>query len=424
MNNIIIRRASSKSDCDKLKILLNTIFSPEKVGDLAETFFYHLPGMKNEFWFIAEDKNTSQIVSTFVLIPWQLEIGGILFKVAEIGLVGTSENYRGLGLIKMLNMEFDKAMEDEGFDFAIIQGIPGIYQKFGFYYSVSLENHINLPLHVIDSDSNEEYNFRLAGINDIQFLMKQDELYREHFFISSIRNIDHWKYLLTEGKKTDYGSEFWMMENENRNEKYYFRILLQGFGTGLILSEVTENITTEALTKLFAFVKKLATERNKPYIRLNLHNESSAGKYAIHMGAEIGKPYALQIKIPDKAGIINKMIPIINRRLSESSLYNYNGILRLDFYKERIDIGIYKGEVKSILKNSNENCSNIFYICTEMFPALCLGHRSWQEIQFIHPDVFPFSQYVNPVANKNEDLSGLLLDCLFPKLKSWVYLQY
>jgi hypothetical protein len=50
------------------------------------------------------------------------------------------------------------------------------------------------------------------------------------------------------------------------------------------------------------------------------------------MVAEIGKPYALQIKIHDKAGILNKMIPVFNERLSISSFYNFCGLFRLDFF--------------------------------------------------------------------------------------------
>jgi hypothetical protein len=119
-----------------------------------------------------------------------------------------------------------------------------------------------------------------------------------------------------------------------------------------------------------------------------------------------------------------QLLPVFNKRFYESLLHNFCENFRLDFYKERIDFKIQKGEVVSIMKNSNKDCNASFYISYEMFQALCFGHRSWHDIQYIHPDVFPFSQYVNPVANKTEDLSGLIMDCIFPKSKSWIYLQY
>jgi hypothetical protein len=96
----------------------------------------------------------------------------------------------------------------------------------------------SLQIKKIIEEIHSNLNFRLADINDIEFLIKQDILYQEHYYVSLKRNIDHWKYLLHEAKKTEYGSEFWIIENESRSEKYYFRILLQGYSKGLIMRRI------------------------------------------------------------------------------------------------------------------------------------------------------------------------------------------
>lgn len=46
--------------------------------------------------------------------------------------------------------------------------------------------------------------------------------------------------------------------------------------------------------------KKKTQERDKLYIRLNLHNESNASKMSVSMEAKKGNPYAWQVKIPNK----------------------------------------------------------------------------------------------------------------------------
>ena len=99
----IIRRANSSGDSKKLHKLFTEVFYPEDVGTLASTMFEHLPGMENKYWFVAEARETGNIVSAFALIPWVWALEGIKLKVAEMGIVGTLEAYRGQGLMRILN---------------------------------------------------------------------------------------------------------------------------------------------------------------------------------------------------------------------------------------------------------------------------------------------------------------------------------
>ncbi|MCP4405183.1 MAG: GNAT family N-acetyltransferase, partial [bacterium] len=219
-----IRRAESVHDGEQLQTLFTEVFHPEEVGILAETIFHHLPGMEHKYWFMAEEKATRNIVSAFALIPWIWEMEGIQLKIAEMGIVGTLKEHRGLGLMRMLNREFDKTLDEERFDLAVIQGIPGFYHQFGYSYSIPLENHINLPLHVIpEKPQHDMYTFRLAGEHDIPSLMQEDKTYRTVYALSSFRDEAHWTYLLTESLKTEYGSEYWIMEHKETMETCYCR---------------------------------------------------------------------------------------------------------------------------------------------------------------------------------------------------------
>jgi predicted N-acetyltransferase YhbS len=412
-NNYIIRRANSARDAEKLQILFTKVFHPDDVGTLAAIMFNHLPGMENKYWFIVEDKTTGIIISAFALIPWVWELEGLRLKVAEMGIVGTLEEYRGQGLVGVLNEEFDKTLAEENFDIAVIQGIPGFYDQFGYSYSVPLENHINLPLHVISQgEKKEAYTFRLAGVGDIPFLMKEDESYRAYYSLSSFRDEAHWKYMLTEGLKTEYGSAYWIMEDKEKLGKYYCRIPEEGFGTGLIISEISENIGVEALKSLFSFCKEKAIAQDKPYIRLNLHNHSTAGRMAISMGAKEGTPYAWQIKIPDIIRFLRTITPILEKRIQTSSFKDFSGKFRVDFFKTGVDMIWRNGALKNIKPGEGE-CQMTFSINPDHFPALSLGHRRWQELRYIKPNIFP-----------NSGSSALFIETLFPSKPSWIYEQY
>lgn len=421
----IIRRAETSEDGKLLNELFTEVFHPEEVGVLAETIFNHLPRMKKKYWFIAEDKKSSTIASAFALIPWRWDMEGVPLKVAEMGIVGTREAHRGKGLMRLLNKEFDRTLMEETFDLSVIQGIPGFYHNFGFYYSVAMENHIDLPLHLIpDRPENERCAFRLAGPDDIPILMEADAIYGRSFFITTQRDEANWRYLLNESQKTEYGSEFWLVENREMKETYYCRIPREGFGQGLILSEISENISHDALLELLVFCKGMAGRRNKPYIRLNLHNESGAGRIAISMGAEKSKPYAWQVKFPDRIRFLEKMAPILERRMENSCFKNFTGCVRLDLFKTGIDLNWKEGVLESVLPKSEEECENTLCVNQDLFPALCLGHRTWRELQYTRPDIFPWRLYIRPDGFKASDRTGLLTDTLFPRRNSWVYEQY
>ncbi|MCP4104491.1 MAG: GNAT family N-acetyltransferase [Desulfobacteraceae bacterium] len=420
----IIRRAESPDDSKKLYNLFSEVFHPQDVGTLAETMFNHLPRMKNKYWFIAEEKNTSTIISAFALIPWTWEMEGIRLKVAEMGIVGTKKEHRNQGLMRILNKEFKNTLEEEKFDLTVIQGIPGFYHNFGYYYSIPMDNHINIALHLIpEKQEKEEYTFRLAELQDIPFLMQEDEYYRKNFSVSVFRDEANWKYLLTESLKTEYGSEFRIIESKEKQEKFYFRVPQEGFGKGLIVSEISEGISHDALNSLFIFCRQKAAERDKPYIRFNIHNESTPGRIAVSMGAEKGKPYAWQIKFRDRESFLGKIAPVLEKRMKNSCFENFSGTFRLEFFKTKTDLIWNKGKLEKVMPGEGD-CHNTFCINADLFPALCLGHRTWQELQHNRPDIFPAFQYIRPNIHTAPDKSALLADTLFPCKKSWVYEQY
>ena len=417
------RRAESSADADKLHDLYLDVFQTEDVGTLAKTMFHHLPGMTRENWFIAEEKTNAEVVSAFALIPWTWEMEGIKLRVAEMGLVGTQAGHRGQGLMRALNRAFNATLAEESYDLAVIQGIPGFYHRFGFHWAVPLENHIDLSFHMIpDMDNDGTWRIRRAGMEDIPFLMEADKRYRKASFLSAFRDRAHWEYLLTHSRKTEYGSEFRIIRPRSGDNAFYCRIPNQGFGPGLIVSEISEDIGHDALLHLLAFCKKKAEGLGKPYLRLNVHNDTPAAGAAFSLGAEKGKPYAWQIKMPDRAAFLAKMAPVFEKRLKKSCFDGFSETLRLDFFGTSLDLKWQKGRLSAVTPGTGNPCPLTFCVGGDLFPALCLGHRTWRELQHTRPDIFPSQQYIRPETV--QDSTGLLVDVLFPAERSWVVEQY
>ncbi len=425
MNQYNIRRATKDNDDKRLKSLYGAVFLTEDVGGLAEVMYNHYPGMKKESWYIAEENASGQMVSAIALIPWTWKMKGIRLKVAEMGLVGTLKEHRGRGLQKMLNAEFDQTLREEEYDLAVIQGIPGFYHKFGYHYAVALDNHINIPLEKIHAPSGTSNDtFRLAGKSDIPFLMKEDDVYHSHYLLSSVREEQHWEYLMTHGLKTDCKAEFWIMNNAGTGTQRYLKISLMGFGVGLIVSEVSENMSLQEFQNMLFFCSQKAVERNKPYIRFNLHNASAAAEKVIATGIPPGKPYSWQVRIVDKMRFLTKLRPVLEERIRESVFQGYSGIYRLNFYSEVIDMHWEMGRLQSVTPGGEGESIHTYCIGNDLFPSLVLGHHSWEELQQFRPDASPELLNILPTPESLNDKTGLLTGTLFPACKSWIYQPY
>jgi predicted N-acetyltransferase YhbS len=425
MNRYFTRHANKTNDDKELTALYDAVFLPEEVGAMAQILFSHFPGMKEENWYIAEEKSASHMVSALTLIPWTWEMQGVRLKVAEMGLVGTLAEHRGKGLFKMLSREFDRTLIDSQYDLAVIQGIPGFYHKSGYHYALEMENHINIPLEkIVHNPDTGDYVFRLAKRKDIPFFMSGDIKYRSANLLSAFRSEDHWEYMLSHGLQTDYASEFWIMQRRGSTEWYYFRIVLKGFGTGLIVSEMSEDLPAKALHAALHFCRQKAEERKKTYIRFNMHNRSAAMEMLKSLGVSESKSYAWQVKIPDRAKFLLKMKPLLEERMSRSSFHGFSGIFRLNLYSSALDMIWKKGRLESVTNAGEGESHHTFCIGADLFPALVLGHRSWEELQHIRPDVAPELLYVLPTEAALTDVTGDLAGVMFPAEKSWIYGQY
>lgn len=417
------RRAESPADADKLHDLYWAVFQPEDVATLAATLFHEFPGMEPENWFIAEEKSSGETAAAVALIPWTWDMEGVPLKVAEMGLVGTREKHRGAGLMHTLNRIFTDTLMAGAYDLAVIQGIPGFYHRLGFHYAVPLENHLEVPFHrVPEPPADDGITLRPAVLDDIPLLMRADERYRAAYWLSAIRTRAHWHYLLTGSRKTEYGSEYWIIEEHRRGETAYCRIPTAGFGQGLIVSEVSENIGFGAWIRLLNFLKKTAMERGKPYIRFNVHNASAAGAMLCSLGVKPGSPYAWQVKIPSPARLLEKMGPVLEKRVQRSCYKDLSEPLRLDFFNRTVDLHWRQGRFAGVSPGTGTPCRLTFCINADLFAPLCLGHRTWRELQHVRPDIFPARQYIRPESAG--DPTGHLMDILFPAQTSWIVEQY
>lgn len=419
MSNYIFTRAENNNEVKQLSKLFNEVFNPEKVGDLAETLTFHFPGMGSRNWFVAKETDTKEIVSGFALIPWQWQFKNVRLKAAEMGIVGTLKEHRGKGLMKRINEQFDNELSNENYDLAVIQGIPGFYHRLGYHYALPMEHHTEVPIFAIRELSNTP--IRKAGLKDIPFLLSEGNRSSLKYDITSQRTAKQWQYILTESLSTEYASEVFIVEY--KGEQYFLRFLKQGFGEGLIITECSHTMPNDLLEAVFSFLKQQALERNKPYIRLNLPNDHQLVQHAIQYGAVLKPSYAWQIKLVNPVKFISKIGSLLENRIAESVYSGLSGVVTLDCYSFKIHLKWNDGILTKVT-GDNQTTDYLMSIPEDLLTPFLLGFRSWQEMQYIRPDIFPADQYLRMDCKKPSEETGQLMDVLFPKLNNWIYGQY
>jgi len=414
MDNFKIIRADKSGDALRLKTLYNKVFgTEEQVGELAEVMYNHLPDLPRKNWFALENLNNKDFTAALVLIPWEWNFEGVTLKVAEQGIVGTDSDYQGQGFISQLNREFDAQLDQENYDLAVIQGIPGFYQNFGYRYSIPLENHINLELNKVSPNliqKPSDTRIRLASEADIPLLMTLERAQQTLRSISTLRKREDWNYIFSKGVGTDYSSDFYILESEDRST--YIRIFKQGFGDGLIVGEVCANLNSEELDMLLPFLTDLAGKRNKPYIRFNEHSDSIVAQMLYSRGAVFVEGWAWQVKIPNLLRFISKCRTVLERRLKNSPLNQFSGTLRMDSFREQVDIICQSGQIVEVKKGEGE-CTHTISMSSELLPLILLGAKASDDILKIRPDLMTSSS-----------LAKDFLRILFPHQISWINLRY
>ncbi|MEA3284619.1 MAG: GNAT family N-acetyltransferase [Synergistota bacterium] len=423
MDRYFVRRADFSKDIDDLRVFFNRVFEPEKVGEFASNLMRHFPGMNGDLWFVAEERDSGDIAAACALLPWRWRMGKIRLKVAEMGIVGTGEAHRHRGLMRRLHSELMDTVRRESYHLVVIQGIPGFYDRLGFRFALPLCSHIDLPLHGIPGEPPLGVSVRSATVDDIPFLMEEDELFGSSNFVSALRGPEVWRYLLNEGQSTEYGSDFLVIEAPT-GRRSYARISRQGFGEGLIVSEVGERMSHQMAVGFMNYCLRLAGKREKPYVRLDLHPEAPMSKLAIASGASSEETYAWQVSIPDVKRLLTVMVPILEDRIACGVFEGYTGRVRLDFFDDSLDLVWINGKLEDIRAGDDGECDAHFFIHKELFPALCLGHRTWRELRANRPDIFPALSNVGPRTGRFGDFTGTFIDELFPRRRSWVYEQY
>ena len=123
------------------------------------------------------------------------------------------------------------------------------------------------------------------------------------------------------------------------------------------------------------------------------------------------EPYSWYVRVPDLAGFLRLITPVLERRLAASALAAHSGELRLDFFRDGLRLVFKGGKIAAIepwrrpIWGERQQAT----FPPLVFLQLLFGFRSLDELRYAFPDLR---------VGQNE-ITGLL-EALFPKRRSRV----
>jgi predicted N-acetyltransferase YhbS len=381
------------------------------VAAMTRRLFQHHPTTRGRDLIFVLDQHSDQIVSSLCLIPWTWRYEGIEIQAGELGIVGTSESYRHRGLIRAQVEYFKRRLRERGCLLSHIQGIPYFYRQFGYEYALPLEGGLRLEPRQIPAPSDDSFALQPATQDDIALLTRLYDEAVQDLAIHADRDTATWRYLLTQTEGTAMECERWIIRHTDGHVLGYVGVPRYHFGQELTVSEVS-HLRFEAALAVLRHLKRLAEEREKPGLRLNLPATCSLMRLARSLDAHDLDTYAWQIHVPDTAALLQALTPVLERRVAKSPFAGLTRDLQLSLYRRRLLLRFQEGRLREVADHRSDDGDVILRCPPLQFVPLVLGHRTWEELRFAYPDVS-----VPPTWR-------LLVDTLFPRMNSFLYTIY
>jgi hypothetical protein len=375
---------------------------------------------------IVENTQTGEIISCMNLISQTWSYAGIPFKVGRPELVGTRVAYRNRGLVRRQFEVIHRWSAEREEVMQVITGIPYYYRLFGYEMAVNLDGSYvgfapQLPdLPVLAEGQAPAYRFRAAVPQDVPFILACYRLGCQRDLLAC-----EWdeKLFLHEFDKRP--------GNVNRRALF---ILENSTGEGLGFAALPPNLwgATRFATR-FELRSGVAWAAVAPYfIRFLWENGQELAReesktctafgvqfYENHPLLKVASgrfpqrtaPYTWYLRLPDVAGFLRLITPVLEQRLTLSAFAGYTRRLDLSFYRSGVRLDFQQGRLASIEEYKPEpDVWDSAGFSGLSFLQLLFGHRTPAQLSEAFPDCWSADGEVSAA-----------LEALFPRQPSCIW---
>jgi hypothetical protein len=390
------------------------------------------PTVSADDFLVVEDTATGNVISSTCLISQTWSYGGIPFGVGRIELVGTHPDHRRRGLVRAQFDVLHGWSAERGHLVQGITGIPWYYRQFGYEMAPELYGARRGPLSNVSElrdDQSEPFAIRPATPDDLAFVAEVADAANQRSLLSCVRDAALWRYEL-DGRLSEEAARWLLRVIEvPEGDRVGFLAhpeLRWGSAIALTAYELKRGISWWAVTpSVLRYLKRVGADL-KPYypdaeggplcdaISFSLGGEHPAYDIVQQRLPQVSDPYAWFIRVPDLPAFLRLIIPVLERRLAESTMLGHTGTLLLDFYIDGVKLVFEEGRVVDILPHplgSESDTERRAVGAFARFPDLTFlqvlfGYRSLAELRHAYAD-----------CGGNLE-ARLLVAALFPKQNS------
>lgn len=434
----LVLRWSTPADTERLTQLVAHVFRNkvdqppnEHLGQYVRALMQgDHPLMSPYDYGLVEDthKEGNPIVACACLWRHEWEYEGLGFPVGRPEIVASDPQYRNRGLIRELFALLHARSEHEGHPVQAITGIPYFYRQFGYEYALDLEGNclINLALlPQIKAGEQETCQLRHATRADIDFVQYCYNRRKAESIVWNSPPDAFWQYYIDAWQRTppNVHNDVQIILDPAGERLGYVFCTARRWGSSFIIwtMDVAPGVNAQQIMpSLLRALKSLgeqaitAQANSEPLQRLSLCLGGTHPLYTViskQLAPVIKKPYAWYVRVPDLPTFLKRLAPALERRLATSILAGYSGELKLNFYRDGLQLTFKEGKLEQVMPwrvPIYEDDSSASFPPL-VFLQLLFGYRSLEDLRHAFPDT--------TVADEAE----ALLSTLFPTRPSFVF---
>lgn len=335
-----------------------------------------------------------QVVSSLCLLDERVRVGGIELPVGQVEYVVTLAQYRRRGLVRAQFARVHELSAQRGDALTVVGGIPYFYRRLGYEYAIGLPPSY-IPGWGAAAPMPEGWQVRTATEDDIDVLARLHERMQAVSDLVSVRRRQVWPLLLGSSEQ-----QLWVGVHEGA-----VRASAQVWthdGKHWMLKPAAEDLDgaralfSAALERLPRGAVSFSDRPGTPWSAL-LHD----------LGVPIERRYAVYVRVPDVVDLLNRLRPVLSRRLAASPYRDDSGVLEISFYAFGVALDYAGGAVTAMRRTdgAEDPDDGEVSVPPDLAATLILGRYGAGEL-----------------ARRHDDMSlgrrGSLMATLFPRLRS------
>jgi predicted acetyltransferase len=410
-DNLILKIARVDNEIEREQIAeINEKIHGAGLGDYIRRIFDQHPRKDEILFFYIEHLTDDRIVSTAAMLPLEWNNQNVKFKVAEMGFVGTLEEYRGQGLYSIINEYFELAAQERGMYVSALVGIPYFYRIFGYDFALTSLSWYQLSTDNIPIEETVGVTIREAKEEDIRIIQKLYIQSNKQFEFCTSLHLESAKFRLICNKISTFNSITYIVEEDHIPVGFFS--LTKSSDESSTDINLIYNLTKNQMMKVLEFVR-IKNGKEIQELKINIDSSTELAKYLESLNANLTFKWPWQIKILNFFEFINLMKPVLEERINSSIFAGLNTNFSISNYREIITMTFHNGKIIDIEQEKNYPTSQCnLRISPFIISSLLFAYRSVSEIKYIITDTL----------YKKTDLA--LIDVLFPKKPSQPYSYY